>query len=623
VIDLQRLLSAWSKTFLPFSSWIGELRKPEVLRADLIAGITVALVLVPQSMAYAQLAGLPVYYGLYASFLPPMVAAIFGSSRQLATGPVAVVSLMTAAALEPLASGNPQGFLAYAVLLATLVGVFQMALGLFRLGVLVDFLSHPVVLGFTNAGALIIATSQLGKLFGVSGDKAEHHYETVWNTVLAALESSHLITIGMAVLAFAIMLLLKRYAPKLPGVLIAVVITTLLSVSLDFQGAGGAVVGSIPAGLPPMALPEFNWAIIVQLMTAAVTISLIGFMEAISIAKAMAAQTRQRLDANQELVGQGLSNIIAGLFSGYPVSGSFSRSAVNINAGALTGFSSVVTGLVVGITLLWLTPLLFHLPQATLAAVIIMAVVNLIKIAPIVHAWKAQPSDGTVAVVTFVLTLLWAPHLDKGILAGVALSLGLFLYRTMRPRFAVLGRYHDGTMRDVKVMNLPTSPRISLVRFDGSLYFANAGYFETKVLATVAANPELKYLILDGEAINQLDATGEEVLDHLAERLESVGIELLVARMKKQFMDTIIRTGLIDKMGRERFFSRIQYALEYAWDGLGDEYDRESCPLRRPDTLFRGSTEQTELPGLRDLEAHSAPLSQRSSGGLTAGPADR
>jgi SulP family sulfate permease len=623
VIDLQRLLSAWSKTFLPFSSWIGELRKPEVLRADLIAGITVALVLVPQSMAYAQLAGLPVYYGLYASFLPPMVAAIFGSSRQLATGPVAVVSLMTAAALEPLASGNPQGFLAYAVLLATLVGVFQMALGLFRLGVLVDFLSHPVVLGFTNAGALIIATSQLGKLFGVSGDKAEHHYETVWNTVLAALESSHLITIGMAVLAFAIMLLLKRYAPKLPGVLIAVVITTLLSVSLDFQGAGGAVVGSIPAGLPPMALPEFNWAIIVQLMTAAVTISLIGFMEAISIAKAMAAQTRQRLDANQELVGQGLSNIIAGLFSGYPVSGSFSRSAVNINAGALTGFSSVVTGLVVGITLLWLTPLLFHLPQATLAAVIIMAVVNLIKIAPIVHAWKAQPSDGTVAVVTFVLTLLWAPHLDKGILAGVALSLGLFLYRTMRPRFAVLGRYHDGTMRDVKVMNLPTIPRISLVRFDGSLYFANAGYFETKVLATVAANPELKYLILDGEAINQLDATGEEVLDHLAERLESVGIELLVARMKKQFMDTIIRTGLIDKMGRERFFSRIQYALEYAWDGLGDEYDRESCPLRRPDTLFRGSTEQTELPGLRDLEAHSAPLSQRSSGGLTAGPADR
>lgn len=623
MIDLQRLLSAWSKTFLPFSSWIGELRKPEVLRADLIAGITVALVLVPQSMAYAQLAGLPVYYGLYASFLPPMVAAIFGSSRQLATGPVAVVSLMTAAALEPLASGNPQGFLAYAVLLATLVGVFQMALGLFRLGVLVDFLSHPVVLGFTNAGALIIATSQLGKLFGVSGDKAEHHYETVWNTVLAALESSHLITIGMAVLAFAIMLLLKRYAPKLPGVLIAVVITTLLSVSLDFQGAGGAVVGSIPAGLPPMALPEFNWAIIVQLMTAAVTISLIGFMEAISIAKAMAAQTRQRLDANQELVGQGLSNIIAGLFSGYPVSGSFSRSAVNINAGALTGFSSVVTGLVVGITLLWLTPLLFHLPQATLAAVIIMAVVNLIKIAPIVHAWKAQPSDGTVAVVTFVLTLLWAPHLDKGILAGVALSLGLFLYRTMRPRFAVLGRYHDGTMRDVKVMNLPTSPRISLVRFDGSLYFANAGYFETKVLATVAANPELKYLILDGEAINQLDATGEEVLDHLAERLESVGIELLVARMKKQFMDTIIRTGLIDKMGRERFFSRIQYALEYAWDGLGDEYDRESCPLRRPDTLFRGSTEQTELPGLRDLEAHSAPLSQRSSGGLTAGPADR
>jgi len=602
VFDVRRLIADWSKMFMPFFGWIGELRKPEVLKADLIAGVTVALVLVPQSMAYAQLAGLPVYYGLYAAFLPPMISAIFGSSRQLATGPVAVVSLMTAAALEPLAASNPEGFLAYAVILAMLVGIFQLSLGLLRLGILVDFLSHPVVLGFTNAGALIIATSQLGKLFGVSVGKAEHHYETVWNTLLAAAESTHLATLGMAVLAFAIMVAIKRYTPKLPGVLIAVAVTTVLAWSIKFREAGGKVVGSIPDGLPPLAIPDIDLDIAGQLITAAMTISLIGFMEAISIAKAMAARTRQRLDANQELVGQGLGNIVAGLFSAYPVSGSFSRSAININAGALTGFSSIVTGLVVGATLLWLTPLLFNLPQATLAAVIIMAVINLIKVEPIVHAWKAQPHDGVVAVVTFVLTLLWAPHLDKGILAGIGLSLCLFLYRSMRPRFAVLSRYRDGTMRDIEVMGLPTSPKISLVRFDGSLYFANAGYFETKVLETIADNPDLKYIIIDGQAINQIDATGEEVLHHLAERLQAIGIELLIAGMKKQFMDTLKRTGLIEQIGRNHFFSRVQYALEYAWDSLGDEYDRNTCPLRRPDTLFRGSNVETDLPGLQDLK---------------------
>ncbi|MBT3011111.1 MAG: solute carrier 26 family protein [gamma proteobacterium symbiont of Clathrolucina costata] len=562
-------------------SWIGEIKDRETVRADIIAGITVALVLVPQSMAYAQLAGLPVYYGLYASFLPPMVAAFFGSSRQLATGPVAVVSLMTAAALEPIAT-SPDTYLAYAVLLAFMVGIFQMFLGLFKLGVLVDFLSHPVVVGFTNAGALIIATSQLGKVFGVSVEREAHHYETVWNTVLAAMENTHGSTLGMAILAFAIMWGIRRYAPNFPGVLIAVVVTTLIAWLAGFNEAGGRVVGDIPKGLPALSLPVFDVKTVWQLIPAAITISLIGFMEAISIAKAMAARTRQRLNANQELIGQGLSNVVASVFSGYPVSGSFSRSAVNINAGAITGFSSIVTGLVVMITLIFLTPLLYHLPQATLAAVIIMAVINLIKIDPIIHAWKAQPHDAIVAVITFVLTLIFAPHLDKGIIIGVLLSLGLFLWRTMRPRFAQLSRYKDGTMRDIRVRHLPTSPVISVVRFDGSLYFASAGYFETKILGVVAANPELKYIILDGEAINQIDATGEEVLHHLWERLQAQGIHLVIARMKKQFMDTIRRTGLKDKMGDDTFYSRIGLALNYVWNQLGDSYDRENCPLRSP-----------------------------------------
>jgi SulP family sulfate permease len=576
-------MAGWKHAFVPFLEWIGEIKNKETVKADVVAGITVALVLVPQSMAYAQLAGLPVYYGLYASFLPPMIAAFFGSSRQLATGPVAVVSLMTAAALEPLAT-SPETYFAYAMLLALMVGLFQMFLGLFKLGVLVDFLSHPVVVGFTNAGALIIATSQLGKVFGVSAERAEHHYETVWNTILAAVEGTHMPTLMMAFLAFGIMWGIKRYYPALPGVLIAVVVTTVLAWLTGFGEMGGKVVGTIPDGLPPFSIPVLDITTIWSLIPAAITISLIGFMEAISIAKAMAARTRQRLNANQELIGQGLSNVAASVFSGYPVSGSFSRSAVNINAGAVTGFSSIVTGLVVGITLIFLTPLLYHLPQATLAAVIIMAVINLIKIEPIIHAYKAQPHDAVVAVVTFVLTLVFAPHLDKGIIVGVLLSLGLFLWRTMRPRFAQLSRFKDGTMRDIRVHPLETSPVISVVRFDGSLYFASAGYFETKMLGVVSEYPDLKYIILDGEGINQIDATGEEVLHHLWERLQAQGITLVVARMKKQFMDTIRRTGLREKMG-DNFYSRIGLALNFVWKELGDDYDMENCPLRSPSNV--------------------------------------
>jgi SulP family sulfate permease len=569
---------------LPFRCWIGELRKPEILRADLIAGITVALVLVPQSMAYAQLAGLPAYYGLYASFLPGIVAALFGSSRQLATGPVAVVSLMTASALEPIAHGNAELYIAYAVMLALMVGIFQMGLGLLRLGVLVNFLSHPVVVGFTNAAAIIIGTSQLGKLFGVSVETADHAYETVCNTVFEAFDSTHLETMLMALLALGIMIGLKRYLPKVPNVLTAVAITTVVSWAVGFEAMGGKVVGSIPAGLPAVSMPTVDFQVMMQLLSVTVTISIIGFMEAISIAKAMATRTRQRLDANQELVGQGLGNVVSSFSQGYAVSGSFSRSAVNIGAGARTGFSAVVTGMVVGITLLALTPLLYHLPQATLAAVIIMAVITLVKIGPIKHAWKVQRHDAAVAVITFVLTIIWAPHLDKGLIVGVLLSLGLFLYRSMAPRVAVLSRDPDGTLRDAEVRKLETCRNISLIRFDGPLYFANTGYFEDKVLERVALKPELKYVIIDAEGINEIDATGEEMLHHLVVRLKEAGVELLIARAKKQLWDTFERTNLMDRLGRDHVFALRTQAFNYAWEKLGDNH-AETCPLRVPRPL--------------------------------------
>ena len=585
---------------LPFLKWIKECANLRVLQADAIAGITVALVLVPQSMAYAQLAGLPPYYGLYASFLPGIFAALFGSSRQLATGPVAVVSLMTAAALEPMAL-TPDMYVTYAICLALMVGAFQLALGVLRLGVLVDFLSHPVVIGFTNAAAIIIGTSQLSKIFGVTVEKAGSHYETIWRVIEAAATDTHMLTLIMGLSAIAIMVVLRKFAPKWPNVLISVVVTTLVSWKMGFEAAGGAVVGKVPAGVTMPSLPTgIDNDTLISLITTAMVISIIGFMEAISIAKAMAARTRQKLDANQELIGQGLGNMISGLFQGYAVSGSFSRSAVNINAGAITGLSAVITGLAVGATLFWLTPLLYHLPQATLAAVIMMAVVNLVKIEPIIHAWRVEKHDGIVAVVTLVLTLFVAPHLESGIITGVVLSLGLYLYRTMRPRIVVLSRDLDGTLHDASVNKLATCENISIIRFDMSLYFANTGYFSDAILDRVASKPDLKFVIIDADGINGIDSTGEEMLHDLARRLDTLNIELLFARAKKQIVDTFKRTGFLESHGKEKFFRTCAHAMEYAWKQLEDGH-KETCPLHV--TKLLSDIEQEEIEAAEEAEA--------------------
>ena len=560
--------------FTPFLGWIGDLKDVNILKADAIAGLTVALVLVPQSMAYAQLAGLPAYVGLYASFLPVIFASLFGSSMQLATGPVAIVSLLTATALEPLAIQNPEGYLAYAAILAFIVGIFQLSLGLLRLGVLVDFLSHPVVIGFTNAAALIIGTSQLGKIFGIESRKGDHHYETVWN-LLQDIPSTHMLSLMMGVLSIFLLVLLKKLAPKLPNVLLTVVVCILLSYYLDYDAKGGSIIGYIPDGLPAFKIPEVGFNQIVNLIVSAAIIALLGFVEAISVAKAIASETRQRLSANQELVGQGVANIVASVFQAYPVSGSFSRSAVNYDADARTGFSSVVAGIIVGITLLFLTPLLFHLPQATLAAVIMVAVFNLIKIEPVVHAWKVHRHDGFVAVAVFFTTLFFAPHLEKGIMTGVLLSLGLFLYRTMTPRFVEVGRHEDGSLRSAELFNLATSKTVSVFRYDGDLYFANAGYLEGKVLNNVALKPDLKVMILDFESVDLVDSTGEETLTRIVERMEAAGIELYIARAKRSMLDAFTRSGLMERIGKERFFRERTIAARYAKEKFGDEIDIE------------------------------------------------
>jgi SulP family sulfate permease len=344
--------------------------------------------------------------------------------------------------------------------------------------------------------------------------------------------------------------------------------------------AGGKVVGTIPQALPSFALPRFDFQRILEFLTAAIFISLIGFMEAISIAKAMAARTRQRLDPNQELIGQGLSNMVGSMFGSYAVSGSFSRSAVNISSGAQTGFSSVVTGIVVAIALLFFTPLLYHLPLATLAAVIMMAVIGLVNVKPIVHAWKTHIHDGLAAVVTFVFTLVLAPHVETGIIVGVLLASALFLYRSMKPRVAELSMSKDGTYRDVVLNNLDTCEEISLLRWDGSLYFANVSYFEDQIFDRLGNRPNLKYIIVDAEGINQLDATGEQLISSLFEEVKVSGVTIFVARAKRQILDTLRRTGAMERIGEHHFFPRVQLAINQAWEELGDDHS-ETCPLSR------------------------------------------
>ena len=583
----------------PFLTWIHELKDPKILRADLIAGLTVALVLIPQSMAYATLAGLPEVYGLYIAFVPVFIAALWGSSRQLGTGPVAVVSTMTATILTPvvinmLDPGYTQEefmalFIPTAMLLTLLVGLFQFSLGLFKLGAIVNFLSHPVIVGFTNAAALFIGLTQISKVFGVDmpGGASDHFLTVRILGVVQNLDQTHIPTLIMGISSFAILIGMKRYLPRYPGVLVAVVTTTVASYLLDFEGMGGKVVGSIPEGLPGFAMPTFSYEAVSGLLIGAVIISLVGFMEAISIAKAMAAKTKNRVDPNQELMGQGLGNIAGSFFQAYPSSGSFSRSAVNLNAGAKTGFSSVVTAAIVLITLLFLTPLLYNLPKATLAAVVIMAVFGLINVKAVKHIWLANKHDGVAAVVTFIATIGSAPQLDHGIMIGAVLAICLYLYRSMRPRVALLGRYSDGTLRDLSVhKDLPVDNNIIVIRFDGSLYFANVSYFEDAILKAVADHPNAKYLLVVGDAINQIDASGEEVLHHLVERLADNNVTVMFSGLKRQILQVLRATGLNNVIGEQHIFAHEDMAFDAIYDMLGQSAAGKYCPLKRPDTLI-------------------------------------
>ena len=599
---------SWITKLFPFLLWIKDLSKPKTIKADIIAGVTVGFVIVPQSMAYAQLAGLGPQYGLYASFLPVLIGAIMGSSRQLSTGPVAVVSLLTAAALGEIVT-DPSSYAVYAALLALIVGLFQFSLGILRLGFVINFLSHPVVTGFTNAAAIIIGASQLPKVFGIrvinSNDtewvswcqplsfiermenvdsnglhticNADQSYETIARLLEAALFYTHLPTLAMALMGVLGIVVLQRFFPRMPAILTIAVVSTAASFLIDYEAMGGAIVNSIDIdGLFSFKIPSFDFNAMGTLFIYAITISLIGFMEAISVAKSMAATTKQRLDVNQELIGQGLSNIASSFFQGYAVSGSFSRSAVNLTAGAVTGFSSVVTAIIVGLTILWLTPLLYHLPQATLAAIILMSVVNLVHFSPLRHAWKVEKHDGWVGLLTFIMTLIFAPHLENGIAFGIIMSLGLFLYRTMEPNFTELS-VQKGSIIASRFLDDTTevSNAVKIAKWSGSLYFANAAYFETKLLELISKNEEMKYIIVDVASIVQVDASGEQVLRNLVESCSDSGVEILFARTDRLEAE-LYRSGFKKRFGENRFFDLRADALKHVWQELeANEQEQE------------------------------------------------
>ena len=556
---------------LPFLRWLPELRRPGVLRRDLVAGVTVAAVLVPQAMAYAELAGLPSVYGLYAAFLPPVIAAFWGSSRHLATGPVAMASLISAATVGSVAAAGTEAYVSCSILLALMVGVLRLALGALRLGMLVNLLSVPVIAGFTNAAALIIASSQLHHLLGVDSQAGSFHLETVWR-VLASTADLRWTTVGMAALAAAILILLRHRFEK---VLAAVAATTALSWAAGFDGE---VVGHVPRGLPAFELPAVDPGLVLQLLPGAAVLTLIGLMEAMSIAKTIAARSKHHIDVDQELVGQGLANVAGSLFGSYAVSGSFSRSMVNFTNGAVTGFASAVTSAAVLLTLLVLTPLFHHLPRATLAVIIVAAVAGLVGIQAVRRAWRVSRADALIAAVTFVATLALAPALHWGILIGVALSLLQFLRRTMRPHVAYLARHPEGNLVDADAHGLALGRRIAILRFDGGLYFGDAGWFEDKVLEALSRLPQLRYLVFDAGGINEIDVTGVEALRRAVEELRGVGVEVHVTRVKHGVYRVLESTGLADEIGPGRFHDWNQHALEHLWDQMEPSY-RESCPL--------------------------------------------
>ena len=555
------------KKFIPLLQWLPRYKK-SYFSGDLSAGLTVGVMLVPQGMAYAMIAGLPPVFGLYAALIPQVVYALLGTSRQLAVGPVAMDSLLVASGLGALALSGIEEYIAMALFLSLFMGTIQFILGLFRMGFLVNFLSKPVINGFTSAAAIIIGLSQLKHILGTSIERSNQVHILLKNALLN-IDTTHWITVGIGLTAILIIKLSKKINPRIPAALIVVFLGVLIVYFLNLNEQGVKIVGEVPSGLPSPKLPTVDGSRISELFPIALTLALIAFMEAISVAKAIEEKhSDYEVDPNQELIALGASNIIGAVFQSYPTTGGFSRTAVNDQAGAKTGVAPLISALVVGLTLLFLTPLFYYLPNAVLAAIIMVAVFGLIDLNYPLQLYKNQKDEFILLLVTFFITL--GVGIKEGILLGVLSSLILLVYRTSKPHIAVLGRIRN-THYFKNVLRFPddteTFKEFLVLRFDAQLYFGNKEYFKKELLKQLEQNgKETQYIILNAEAISYIDSSAVFMLRQLINHLKRQNVRLIIAGSIGPTRDILYKTQLIDDIGKENLFVKTNEAFEHCME---------------------------------------------------------
>ncbi|MFZ2282234.1 MAG: solute carrier family 26 protein [Lutibacter sp.] len=556
------------KKYVPILDWLPNY-KMEFFKNDLGAGLAVGIMLIPQGIAYAMIAGLPPIYGLYTAMIPQMVYAVFGTSRQLAVGPVAMDSLIVASGVATLAQIGTEHFIEFAILLAFMVGVLQVLFGIFKLGFLVNFLSRPVISGFTSAAALIIALSQLKHLLGIDIQQNNKIYSLLFEAI-QHLKDTNLITLSIGIVSILILVFFKQVSKKIPAALVVVVLGILVVKIFNLDQIGVKIVGDIPSGLPNFVVPSFEKQTLIDLFPIALTLSFIAFLEAISVAKAVELKHNDyKVIPNQELIALGLGNIVGSFFQTYPATGGFSRTAVNNQTGAKTPMAAIISGSVIGLTLLFFTPVFYYLPEAVLAAIIVVAVFGLLDFKVPKQLLKYSKRELVILNLTLLITA--TVGIKEGIFVGVILSLGMLIYTTAKPHIAILGRIPDTHFyRNIKRFEglLITSEEILIVRFDAQLFFANVQYFKDKLESSVAGKgKKLKLIIIDGESINSIDSSGVYMLNDVITKYRSMHIDIAFTGMKGPVRDVLEKSGIIKKIGYQNCFLSIQEAVDAFEEG--------------------------------------------------------